>query len=397
MVIVDEAHRIKNPDGVWGRSAVEIAKEARARVVLTGTPVPNGYEDLFNLFQFLYPFKYKDILQLHYANLVEMSQNPMTEAQMLPSFTQSIAPFFIRIRKVDLDLPPVIEKIVPVPMQPDQREIYDFLESSAVQTFQESAAIRLRDAFARAKLIRLRQAATNPALLLRPIIESLDNEDDESLRGLGENLPDGMDADPEIVQKIRRFAECGFPAKFGAVEQLFRTAVEPAGGKLLVWSIFIQNAKTLAAYLQKRGVDTELLIGEVDQLSREAVVKRFNDPSALSPKIVIANPYAVAESISLHKGCHYGLYLERDYNCAAFLQSKDRIHRYGLDRDTTTRYYYLISQSSIDEVIHDRLAEKTARMEQIIDSPIPLFDRIDANDDADIIKALLSAYAKRAL
>ena len=59
MVVVDEAHRIKNPEGVWGKSVVEIAKEARARVVLTGTPVPNGYEDLFNLFQYLYPYNYK--------------------------------------------------------------------------------------------------------------------------------------------------------------------------------------------------------------------------------------------------------------------------------------------------------------------------------------------------
>ena len=41
MVIVDEAHRIKNAEGVWGQSVVEIAKEATSRVILTGTPVPN--------------------------------------------------------------------------------------------------------------------------------------------------------------------------------------------------------------------------------------------------------------------------------------------------------------------------------------------------------------------
>ena len=62
MVVVDEAHRIKNPEGVWGRSTVEISKEARSRVILTGTPVPNGYEDLYNLYQFIYPFRFKDIL-----------------------------------------------------------------------------------------------------------------------------------------------------------------------------------------------------------------------------------------------------------------------------------------------------------------------------------------------
>ena len=58
MVVVDEAHRIKNPEGIWGSSVTEISKEASARVVLTGTPLPNGYEDIYNLYKFIYPFKY---------------------------------------------------------------------------------------------------------------------------------------------------------------------------------------------------------------------------------------------------------------------------------------------------------------------------------------------------
>ena len=31
MVVVDEAHRIKNAEGVWGSSAIEIAKEAKVK------------------------------------------------------------------------------------------------------------------------------------------------------------------------------------------------------------------------------------------------------------------------------------------------------------------------------------------------------------------------------
>ena len=42
MVVVDEAHRIKNPEGVWGKSVVEIAKEAKARIILTGTQKLGG-------------------------------------------------------------------------------------------------------------------------------------------------------------------------------------------------------------------------------------------------------------------------------------------------------------------------------------------------------------------
>ena len=59
--------------------------------------------------------------------------------------------------------------------------------------------------------------------------------------------------------------------------------------------------------------------------------------------VVIANPFSVSESISLHNGCHNAIYMERDYNAANFLQSKDRIHRVGLSEDVVTNYFYLIS------------------------------------------------------
>ena len=57
LLVVDEAHRIKNHEGVWGISITEISKEAKARVILTGTPVPNGYQDIYNLYKFIYPLQ----------------------------------------------------------------------------------------------------------------------------------------------------------------------------------------------------------------------------------------------------------------------------------------------------------------------------------------------------
>lgn len=49
MMVLDEAHYIKRDDGVWSAAALSLAPLAAARVVLTGTPAPNGYEDLTNL------------------------------------------------------------------------------------------------------------------------------------------------------------------------------------------------------------------------------------------------------------------------------------------------------------------------------------------------------------
>lgn len=131
------------------------------------------------------------------------------------------------------------------------------------------------------------------------------------------------------------------------------------------------------------------------EFTREAIVKEFNDLSS-GLNVVIANPFAVAESISLHKACHNAIYIERSFNAAHFIQSKDRIHRYGLPAGTVTNYYYLVSEDSIDETIDERLTIKENRLIEIMESmPIPLFSNVIGEGGDEDVKAVLKDYAKR--
>lgn len=395
MVVVDEAHRIKNPEGVWGKSIADIAKEAQSRIVLTGTPVPNGYEDLFNLFQFLYPFQYKSILGFHYGNLQDMTKNSEPDSERVERFVDNISPYFIRIKKSDLKLPPTSDHLVTINMDPNQREIYDFIENKYIKSFRKNSSASVRDVLNKAKLIRLRQAAINPSLLLKPIVETLCIDDYESRTSLGENIPDEFQDDSLILSKIRSYSEKQIPKKFIEIKNIIDSKIFPTQGKVIVWTIFIQNAKQLQKYLNNNSIRSELLIGEVAQSDRESIIEKFNNPENFEFQVVIANPFSVSESISLHKGCHSAIYMERDYNCSNFLQSKDRIHRYGLLPGQKTDYYYLLSKDSIDEVINERLDIKIKRMERIIDEEIPLFTRIDNSDETDLITELMKNYAKR--
>lgn len=394
MVVVDEAHRIKNPTGVWGKSVVEIAKEAKSRIVLTGTPAPNGYEDLFNLYQYLYPYKYKDILKFHYGNLVDMTQHSHEDSDRVREFINNINPYFIRIKKNDLKLPPIKEKIITIEMDIHQRGIYDFIETKYIKSFKENNSATIKDILNRAKLIRLRQAATNPALLQKPIQETLDEEDFESRIFMGGQMPEEFQNDSEILSKIYNYSKLETPKKFIEIKKLLEER-NVSKNKFIIWSVFIQNAKELQKYLSKYDIKSKLLIGEVEQLEREVTIGKFNNPKNKDFQVIIANPFSVAESISLHRGCHNAIYMERDYNCSNFLQSKDRIHRVGLASNQVTNYYYILSKDSIDEVIDNRLSMKVRRMEKIIDEEIPLFARLDDADETDLIKALIENYAKR--
>lgn len=50
-VIFDEAHRVKNSTGVWGKSAYELTKISTGFVLLSATLIPEGWEDVINYFK----------------------------------------------------------------------------------------------------------------------------------------------------------------------------------------------------------------------------------------------------------------------------------------------------------------------------------------------------------
>ena len=94
-----------------------------------------------------------------------------------------------------------------------------------------------------------------------------------------------------------------------------------------------------------------------------------------------ANPAAAGEGISLHTVCHHAIYVDRSFNATEFMQSMDRIHRYGLDEygnvicglgeggvDTTIEI--IQCEDSVDDlVVQQNLARKQNAMYQWLDDP----------------------------
>ena len=394
MVVLDEAHKIKNTQGaITATSTMELAKLATSRVVLTGTPAPNGYEDLHNLFKFIWPDR--DIISYNVAQLANMSNSSSDDR--VPDLINNIAPFFIRVKKSDLHIPPAQCQEIVVPMTETQRAIYDAIESKMMAAFNphdDSPYIRK---IRQAKLIRLMQVATNPELLRFSLSELYDEN--------GNKIEESKE-DSAFINNILQFVVNETPAKFIRAVELTEDIIEK-GGKVVIWVTFIRNIEKMRQCLSERGIVSKTLFGatpvenlddesEVQMETRESIVREFNSDNS-SFQVIIANPFAVAESISLHKKCHNAIYLERTFNAAHFIQSKDRIHRYGLKDDVVTTYYYLISESSIDETINSRLLLKENRMNQIMESmPIPLFDNNLEEGGIEDIKAILRDYAQRA-
>ncbi len=45
----------RGPGGAWGSACLALAPYAKRRLILTGTPAPNGAKDLENLLAFVWP------------------------------------------------------------------------------------------------------------------------------------------------------------------------------------------------------------------------------------------------------------------------------------------------------------------------------------------------------
>lgn len=160
------------------------------------------------------------------------------------------------------------------------------------------------------------------------------------------------------------------------------------GKPVVVWCIFIDSINRILAELESRRIRTKCIYGMIPMDERQEVLSDFK--SGLI-QILLTNPHTLAESISLHSICHDAVYFEYSYNLVHLLQSKDRIHRLGLEMNQYTQYYFLQTdyntdngRYSLDEQIRLRLEEKEQIMLDAIDNNI-LESMPTSDEDLELI------------
>ena len=163
--------------------------------------------------------------------------------------------------------------------------------------------------------------------------------------------------------------------------------------KVVIWANFIRTLELIKQYLHDSGFYCKLIYGQTpteqtevgSEETRENIRNEFvDDKSGLD--ILIANPAACAESISLHKTCFNAIYYDLSYNCAQYLQSLDRIHRVGGSEDNIANYYFMQYEKTIDQDIKDNLDRKAQKMYNIIEEDFSIYS-LDMFEDEEEIQA----------
>jgi hypothetical protein len=345
-IILDESHRVKS--GANNLSYNEIKKLADIsyrRDILSGTPMPQGINDLVSQFDILWSEK-----------IIPNVSQLKDENQKITLVNEAIKDKFVRTTKNELGLKDPIIKYSEIPLGSIQTELYSLLKSEAARILAGMDKMN-KETFRKTgkSVMRLLQAATNPMLL----------GTDDDYRDNDPIVP----LDKQVWFLIEEFTKYEKPAKVEYLKSRVQEILSMnEANKIVLWSSFVRNITLLEKLFKE--YNPVSIYGAVpsgsdeDEEKREGRIRKFHEDKTC--RIIIANPQACGEGISLHKVCHFAIYLDRTFNAAHFLQSIDRIHRLGLSNEIDTNVEILVARGTIDELLIRRLNEKIENMGKVL-------------------------------
>ena len=376
-LVIDEAHYIKKISGGWSNAVLKIAKYSDYRCVLTGTPIPKSYSDLYNLFEFLWPGKYPiSSREKTRLSIFEKKEDLYNSKLILES---KVGPLFYRVSKSELGLKPQIFKDPEViPMNLKERKVYEAVKKNILSYPPEDYIknIELVERLRKGRMIRVRQCLSYTKLLSNAI----------------EDYEEDLIKDSELRKIIINYDELEIPAKLTRLLELLKKFQEKKE-KVVIWAHFIDTIKLIEKHLKSAGFYCKKIIGEIppesaavsDEETRDKIRNEFvKSNSGLD--ILLANPAACAESISLHKTCHNAIYYDLSYNGAQYLQSLDRIHRVGGSENQEAYYYFLHYENTVDPDILENLNRKKDKMLNIIEGDYNIYS-LDMDEESEELDA----------
>lgn len=351
LLVFDEIHKIKNPTGKRAAVSKLVSENSGAIIALTGTPLPNSYVDIYNILNILYKEDYKDFFGFSINELKNAQQ------QEIEVINEKIKPFFCRISKDDLRVPPANEDAV---IESEVTTTENQLFKIIYQTYKNNLF---------ALLVRIYQLESNPQLLLQNIDTNdlaavIDDETDITADITVQDYSSDL---TNLVNQVQMTTKTK-----ATIDLIKKLLIE--NKKTIVWCIFVSSIKQLEQLCKQHNIKVKCIYGEIALEDRLKLIEQFRNGEF---DVLITNPHTLAESVSLHTVCHDAIYYEYSFNLVHLLQSKDRIHRLGLKDDQYTQYYFMNNYyiyneqpTSIADRIYNRLKEKEQTMLNAINNDI---------------------------
>ncbi|WP_215523284.1 DEAD/DEAH box helicase [Varibaculum prostatecancerukia] len=306
-VICDEAQLVKNPRTQAWRVLNDL--DRKWTICATGTPLENSLADLHAILSLAQP-----------GTLLSREQFSALQLRGLTQVRSLVAPYMLRRTKAEVapDLPPKIEQVLRVDLEPGHIATYRELEAQA--RHQVSGLLRSGDRMSiLAALTALRRA-------------SLD------LRLVGGRAGITSAKTNALVEQLQAIP----------------------GHKALVFSQFTSYLKLIKEALEGAGIITAYLDGSTRQ--RDQVVKEFSEGDAQAFLISLR---AGGTGLTL-TAADYVFVMDPWWNPAVEEQAIDRAHRIGQDRPVNV--YRLVAKGTIEEKVSQLQQRKRDLFTSIVKS-----------------------------
>ena len=330
-VVVDEAHKIKDPKAQQTMAVKQMGLQAEYRLAMTGTPLLNNPDDIWSIMNFVQPDEWgaRNVFRNRYCRMASAwhggFENHGLKPETLEEFDRFFQPRFLRRTKTEV-LPDLPEKLDIdyrlLPMGTKQAKLYNQLVKDMMAMAGDELLIAENPL---SLTIRLRQAAC----------AHLQVEDGEVVAL--ETPSNKLDAIHDIL-------------------------AESPGDPLVIYAESRKFIELLARELMD-DYRIGMVTGAQNASTRDRAVQQFQDGKL---DIILGTLGAGAEGLTLTHANRI-IIAQQSWSHATNAQAIDRVHRIGQTRGVHP--IVLLSKGTIDEATAVVDRTKEIRLQELVRDP----------------------------
>ncbi|KAK9723155.1 protein of unknown function (DUF4208) [Popillia japonica] len=320
VILVDEAHRLKNDDSLLYKALMEF--DTNHRLLITGTPLQNSLKELWALLHFIMPQKFSDWedFEKDHEKAAEKGYHRLHK---------QLEPFILRRVKKDVEksLPAKVEQILRVEMTAIQKQYYKWILTKNYNALRKGVK-GSTNTFLNI-VIELKKCC-NHGMLTKPSDSEIPNSQydhlQQLLRGSGKLV---------LLDKL-----------------LIR--LRETGHRVLIFSQMVRMLDILGEYLQLRHFPFQRLDGSIKGELRRQALDHFNADGSQDFCFLLSTRagglginLATADTVII---------FDSDWNPQNDLQAQARAHRIG--QKNQVNIYRLVTARSVEEEIVERAKQK---------------------------------------
>ncbi len=362
-VVLDEGHRIRNPDAGITK-AIKTFRTVH-RIIVTGAPIQNKLTELWSLFDFVFPGRLgsRDTFESQFSRPIAEGSwasasalKAQTAFQCAVVLRDLIRPYLLRRVKKDVSaqLPPKTEKVIFTRLSPMQTDVYkSFVTSDAVQRVMEGGSRSFR------ALGMLQKLCNHPGLFASKQLAD-----------------EGVDASAQFVQGDDEASVPGGDTRERM--ELGRTSWQSSGklqAAIAIVKAWIESGHRVLWFTQGREMLDVLegwvrhnatwkymrMDGSTPVASRQGMVDVFNRDSSINVFLLTTRVGGLGVNLT---GADRVLLYDPAWNPSTDAQARERAWRLGQTKPVVV--YRLVSSGTIEEKVYERQIFKQLLMAKVL-------------------------------